>query len=149
MCVGKGQSYWYDSAHIPVRTEGIPVPEWRASFLEDQKNSAMLYASKRKGTTYKRTAEQISKAISEPPSVWSLVRKQGRFSPRDFSMDDSFPDPLHNAASFAYLEFSYRAIPLRRIRFACRLIGGAEFSSRNRNVRGAGYIADTNNGAIL
>ena len=41
-------------------------------------------------------------------------------------MGDDFPDPLLIAASFTNLEFSYRTIPLRRIRFACRLIAGAK-----------------------
>ena len=50
-----------------------------------------------------------------------------QFSSRIFLLGDDFPDPLHVAASFAHLEFSYRTIPLRRIRFACRLIAGAKF----------------------
>ena len=55
-------------------------------------------------------------------------RRRGfQFSSRDFPMGDGFSDPLLIAASFTHLEFSYRAIPLRRIRFACRLIAGAKF----------------------
>ena len=50
-----------------------------------------------------------------------------QFSSRIFLLDDGFPDPLHVAASFAHLEFSYRTIPLRRIRFAYRLTAGAKF----------------------
>ena len=50
-----------------------------------------------------------------------------QFSSRDLLTDDGFPDPLHVAARFAHLEFSYRTIPLRRIRFACRLTAGAKF----------------------
>ena len=50
-----------------------------------------------------------------------------QFSSRDFPKGDNFLDPLLIAASYAYLEFSYRTIPLRRIRFACRLTAGAKF----------------------
>lgn len=49
-----------------------------------------------------------------------------QFSSRIFLMGDGFPDPLLIAASFAYLEFSYRTILQWRIRFACRLIAGAK-----------------------
>ena len=55
-----------------------------------------------------------------------------QFSSRIFLLGNDFPDPLHVATSFAHLEFSYRIIPLRRIRFACRLIAGAKFG---RNFR--------------
>lgn len=49
-----------------------------------------------------------------------------QFSSRIFLLGESIFDPLLIAAGFAHLEFSYRIIPLRRIRFACLLIAGAK-----------------------
>ena len=63
-----------------------------------------------------------------------------QFSSRICLLGDVFSDPLLIAASFAHLEFSYRTIPLRRIRFACRLTASAKFSSRNKKARDAGGI---------
>ena len=60
-------------------------------------------------------------------------RRRGfQFSSRDLLTGDGFSDPLLITASFTHLEFSYRIIPLRRIRFACRLIADAKFG---RNFR--------------
>ena len=63
-----------------------------------------------------------------------------QFSLRIFLLGDGFSDPLLIAASFAPLEFSYRTIPLRRIRFVCRLTAGAKFSSRNKKARDVGFV---------
>ena len=64
-------------------------------------------------------------------------------------MGDGFPDLLLIAASYAHLEFLYRTILQWRIRFACRLIAGAKFSSRNKKTRDAGGITDKKDGATL
>ena len=63
-----------------------------------------------------------------------------QFSSGIFPIGYNFPDPLLIAASFANLEFSYRIIPLRRIRFAWCLTAGAKFSSRNKKARDAGFV---------
>ena len=63
-----------------------------------------------------------------------------QFSSGIFPIVYNFPDPLLIATSFANLEFSYRIIPLRRIRFAWCLTAGAKFSSRNKKARDAGFI---------
>lgn len=81
----------------------------------------------KKGTTSEQTLSD--------PVAGRRANCRGRrfqFSSRDFPKGDSFPDPLHVAVNFTYLEFSYRTIPLRRIRLACRLIAGAKFG---RNFR--------------
>ncbi len=49
-----------------------------------------------------------------------------QFSSRDFPIAQRQPNPLLIAASYAHLKFSYRTILQWRIRFACRLIAGAE-----------------------
>ena len=60
------------------------------------------------------------------------------FSSRDFPKGDSFSDPLLIAASFAYLDLSYRTIPLRanplRLPSDRRCEIRAKFSSRNEKV---------------
>lgn len=63
-----------------------------------------------------------------------------QFSSGIFPIVYNFPDPLLIATSFANLEFSYRIISLRRIRFAWCLTAGAKFSSRNKKARDAGFI---------
>ena len=63
-----------------------------------------------------------------------------QFSSGIFPIGYNFPDPLLVATSFANLEFSYRIIPLRRIRFAWCLTASAKFSSRNKKARDAGFV---------
>ena len=80
-----------------------------------------------KGTTSEQTLSD--------PVAGRRANCRGRdflFSSGIFPIGYNFPDPLLIAASFTHLEFSYRTIPLRRIRFACRLIASAKFG---RNFR--------------
>ena len=80
------------------------------------------YIFVKKGTTSEQTLSD--------PVAGRRANCRGRrfqFSSRDFPKGDSFSDPMLIAASYAYLEFSYRTIPLRQIRLACRLIAGAKF----------------------
>ena len=72
-----------------------------------------------------------------------------QFSSRIFLLGDGFPDPLLIAASFAYLDFSYRTIPLRanplRLPPDRRCEIKAEFSSRNEKARDAGFVTGKKN----
>ena len=90
----------------------------------------------------------VKKATSSEPTLplqmaGQRADRRGRgfqFSSRIFPMGDGFPDLLLIAASYAHLEFLYRTILQWRIRFACRLIAGAKFSSRNKKARDAGFV---------
>ena len=88
-----------------------------------------------KGTTSEQTLSD--------PVAGRRANCRGRdflFSSGIFPIGYNFPDPLLIATSFANLEFSYRIIPLRRIRFAWCLTAGAKFSSRNKKARDAGFV---------
>ena len=80
-----------------------------------------------------KVQEFYEKALSILTSALEDLRKKDKKNSLDyddtriFPMGDGFPDPSPNAASYAHLEFSYRAIPLRRIRLAFHLIAGAKF----------------------
>lgn len=69
-------------------------------------------------------------------------RRHKRFSSRFFLLGELHPDPLHYPAVSTYLEFSYSAIPKRRIRTGCRLNAGAKMGRNFRHETGRSVNTD-------